>query len=126
MYCQNTALRRAAQGKLSFYGLEVRADDLDPADCLVEVIKINDDLDWRLRYLHRGGQVHVRNVVPCPGCQRPIAILRLENERVLRICDSVQEPDCPTSWRDNKAPDGYQPPWVANIFVMHECPEREQ
>ena len=126
MYPENIALRESSQGKLSFYGLEVPAAALDPDDCPVEVITINDNLDWRLRHLLRGGRVRVRNVVPCPGCERPIAILRLTTECVLRICDAVQEPDCPARWHDNKAPDGYQPPWVANIFVMHACAERTQ
>jgi hypothetical protein len=123
---ENVTLRHEAQGETGLNRLEILADDLDPEDCSVEVIRLNDNLDWRLRCLLRGGRVHVRNVVPCPSCGAPIAVLRLETERTLRICDAVQEPDCPERWRDHKTPDWYQAPWTANVFVMHDCPGDQQ
>jgi hypothetical protein len=116
---ENISLRHTAQGKVSFYDLKVLAEDLDPNDCLVEVVTTDDYQDFYLRGLYRNGRVRVWNVVPCPGCQRPIAILRLKDESTLRICDAVQDP-----------PEWYLPTpnlyWHANLFATHACAEREQ
>ncbi|MGA7137931.1 MAG: hypothetical protein WBZ14_09695 [Terriglobales bacterium] len=121
MHPQDIALRRDAQGKIEPYTLEVLADDLDPDDCPVEVVQLDEDLAWRLRHLHRGGFARVYNVFPCSYCGAPICVLRLENERVLRICDAEHAPLDPRLWRNGKPPDDYPRPWYANVFVMHEC-----
>lgn len=126
MRTKNIALRRKAQGKIALDSLEITADDLDQEDFPVEVIPIPDNLEWRLRHLHRGGVVRVYRVFPCSSCGAPIAVLRLETERVLRICDAVEDPDCPEMWRDNKTPGWYQKSWTANTFELHECPEDQQ
>jgi hypothetical protein len=125
---ENIALRRDAQGKIALYSLEVAADELDQDECPVEVISISEGLECYLRLLRlvlRGGRVRVFRVFPCPSCGAPIAVLRLETERVLRVCDAVEEPNCPELWRDGKTPDWYKKPWTANVFAMHECPEQQ-
>jgi len=110
---EDIALRRTAQGQNALYRLEVTADELDQDSCPVEVIPITANLDWRLHHLHRGGVVRVRRIVPCSFCGAPIAVLRLETERTLRICDAVED-----SFASGL--------WTSNIFVMHECAEVEQ
>jgi hypothetical protein len=124
---KDIALRRDAQGKIAPNTLEVLADDLDQNNCPIEIIPIDKDMDWRLRHLHRGGFARVYRVFPCSYCGAPICVLRLETERVLRVCDAKQIPVDPRYFRSGKVPDDYPTRWQANVFEMHECecPEAE-